>query len=442
MRSWLYLIAVPLWATAAASAPASVQRPLSVEERQVDHRAVVDEVRRIIAKRYVLPERRPALDAVLAQGLASGRYNVTDPATLAELINEDLERVGRDKHLSFRLNPEQAAIIAARQNEAAPDPSAFERQVRLANHGVTELRLLAGNVRYLDYDGFMWIGPESAAALENAMRFLAGGDAIIIDIRNNSGGDSDASQYLLSHFLPPKKPLYDYYRDGAANPTRVSTLPEVPAGRVTGKPLYLLISNETASAAEEFGGNFRNYDVGEVVGEKTAGAGFAADLVPIDERFILSLSTGRVVLSSTGRDWEAVGIPPTIRTAASQALDTAHAHALRRITAKALPDERPGLEALAEGLSAGVEARVSALPLTAYAGEFVGERTVSVEDGQLYYQRAKVSRELLIPLGENRFAFDSAPGQHLEFVVNGKQAKAVTIKRPDTSIQGTYERTD
>lgn len=417
---------------AAAAAPASAAR--------VDPRAVVSEVRKIIAQRYVLPERRPVLDAVLAEGLSSGRYAVTDPAVLAERINADLERVGRDRHLGFALDPRQAAVIAARRSETAPDPSAFERQVRLANHGVTELRLLPGNIRYLEYDGFMWIGPESAAALDTAMRFLAGGDAIIIDIRENSGGDSDASQYLLSHFLPPNKPLYAYYRDGAATPKHIVTLPEVPSRRVTGKPLYLLISETTASAAEEFAGNFHGYRLGEVVGENTAGAGFAADLVPIADRFVLSISTGRVVLASTDRDWEAVGIPPTIRTPAPQALDTAHAHALRRLAAQRPADERPRLVALAEGLLARVEPRAPALPLTAYAASF-GERMVSVENGRLFYQRGARPRVLLIPLGGNRFAFDTDPGQHLEFVVSGNVVNALTIKRADTSTQGTYERT-
>ena len=70
----------------------------------------------------------------------------------------------------------------------------------------------------------------------------------------------------------------------------------------TGKPLYLLTSNSTASAAEEFTGNFAGYRLGEVIGETTAGAGFAADLVPIRGDFVLSISIGRVVLAGTVTD--------------------------------------------------------------------------------------------------------------------------------------------
>ena len=159
----------------------------------VDSRAVVAEVRRVIGERYVLPERRPALDAVMAEGLASGRYAVTDGAVLAERLNADLERVGQDRHLGFRFNPQEAAMIASGSVEQPGANPAFERLIRNANHGVTDLRLLPGNVRLMKYDGFHWTGAESAAALDNAMRFLAGGDAVIIDLRANGGGNPSFS---------------------------------------------------------------------------------------------------------------------------------------------------------------------------------------------------------------------------------------------------------
>ena len=439
MRKSLLLIVSGLAVAMPLMAAAAQQAQPAAQAAALDAGSVVSQVRKIIAERYVLPERRPALDAVLAEGLSSARYGVTDPAVLAERINADLERVGRDRHLGFTLDPGQASILAARQNAAAPDHSGFERQVRAINHGITELRVLPGNIRYMAYDGFAWIGPESAAALETAMRFLVGGEAIIIDIRRNGGGDSDASQYLISHFMAPNQPLYTYYRNGGAQTSRVSTLPKVPVGRVVGKPLYVLTSGSTASAAEEFAGSVAANRIGEVVGQRTAGAGFANDLVPIDGRFVLSVSTGRVVLAPTGRDWEAVGIAPTIPAKVSKALDTAHVHALRRVAATAPAGERARLEALAEGIAARIEPRNPALPLAAYAGAF-GERVVKLEEGMLYYQRGDRPRTLLLPLGGNRFAFDDDPALQLEFITAGGVAKAFTIVRAGTAPQGTYER--
>jgi hypothetical protein len=407
---------------------------------QVDPKSVVAEVRRIIADRYVLPERRPALDAILAKGLATGRYDVREPAELAERINADLEAAGKDRHLGFKYNPAEAAIFSAARNQAAPDMSGYERLARAANHGVTELKLLPGNVRYMAYDGFHWIGPESAAALDGAMRFLAGGDAVIIDIRRNGGGSPHAVQYLASHFLAAERPLVTFYMNGQPSPDKLATLPELPAGRMVGKPLYVLTSPGSASAAEEFAGHVGGYKFGELVGETTAGAGFRNELVAIPGGFVLSVSVGRAVLASTGKDWEAVGIPPTIRTPVPQALDVAHSHALRRLAAAAPARERPRLEALAAGIAARMERREPALPLAAYAGRY-GERAVIAEGGRLWYQRGERPRTALIALGGNRFAFDDDPALQVDFAAAGERVTGFELASAGGPTQGRFERT-
>lgn len=438
MRIWI-MLAASCFGLAASSFTSAMapSRPIG-QAGQMAPRAVVDEVRRIIAKRYVLPERRPAIDAILASGLASGRYDVADPTELAERINADLTTAGRDRHLYFKLDPQQAAQVAGLQNADGPDRGAAERQALSTNFGVRELRVLPENIRYLAYEGTLLSGPKSLAALETAMRFLSGGQAIIIDLRANGGGSADAAQYILSHFLPAGQQLYTSYEDGVAE--KAMTLATVPVGRMIGKPLYILTSPATASAAEEFAGNAGGFQIAQVVGEKTAGAGFMNDLVPIDGRFVLSVSIARVVLASTGRDWERTGISPTMPTPAAQALDAAQIHALGQLAARAPAKDRPRFEALAEGLSARIEARAPALPLAAYSGAF-GERAIVAEAGRLYYQRGTRPRVMLIPLGGNRFAFDHSPGDHIEFVASENQARALVVRRPDKSVQGTYQRT-
>ena len=404
----------------------------------LNSRAVVAEVRRVIAERYVLPERRPALDAIFARGLAAGRYDLTDPAELAERINADLDSAGHDRHLNFRLDPRQAAMLAAGSGPA-PDNSAYERQVRAANHGVTSLRLLPGNVRYMEYDGFMWMGPESAAALETAMRFLSGGDAVIIDLRRNGGGSPEAVQYIVSHFLPAGRPLMSFYMNGSATADRNETLAEVPAGRMIGKPLYVLISGGTASAAEEFTGHVAGYHLGELIGENTAGAGFRNDLLPVQGRFVLSVSVGRAVLASTGRDWEAVGLAPTVPTPIAGALDVAQGLALRRLAANAAGPDRARLEAMAEGVAARAEHRSPALPLAAYAGSY-GERVVSVGEGRLWMRRGTRAPLALVPLGGNLFTLDVDPGARLSFEVSGASATAFAMGPAGQPPQGRFAR--
>ncbi len=438
-RSSLIIAAgLALASLAPSGAPALVQQQPAAA--QPDSRAVVAEVRRILTERYVLPERRPALDAILARGLASGRYDVREPVALAERINADLDTAGNDRHLNFNYNPQQAEMLAAGRRESEPDTGAFEREARANNHGVKALRVLPGNVRYLDYDAFLWIGPESAAALETAMRFLAGGDAVVIDLRRNGGGSPDAVQYMISHFLPPDRPLVTFHMNGQPSPDRLSTLAELPAGRMVGKPLYVLTSGGTASAAEEFTGHVGGYRIGELVGETTAGAGFRNELVPIAGAYVLSVSVGRAVLASTGRDWEAVGLAPTIRTDVAGALNVAHAHALRRLASATAPDERPRIAAIADAIAARTEGRAPALPAAAYAGSY-GERTIVAEDGRLYYRRGTRPRTALIALGGNRFALDSDPAYRLDFQIAGGRAAAFEMGTVGAPSQGRYERT-
>jgi C-terminal processing protease CtpA/Prc len=315
--------AQPPAAAEAAPSPAPAAQP-----GPVDARAVVAEVRRLIAANYVIPEKRPALDAVLAEGLRSRRYLTRDPAVLAERINADLERVGRDRHLNFRLNPERAAILAAASGEQ-PDMAAFEADVRRRAHGIAQLRLLEGNVRYMELRSFEAL-PDTEAAIDAAMQFLAGGDAVIIDLRENGGGSPRSVHHIISHFMEPDRPLVTFYQGDRASPM-MTTMRELRAPRMVGKPLYVLISGTTGSAAEEFTGHVAGYRLGELVGANTSGGAYMNQLYPIAGRFVLSVSTGRAVLASTGRDWEAVGIAPTIAVAPETALEVAHAHALRRL---------------------------------------------------------------------------------------------------------------
>lgn len=427
---------------AAASAAGAQPAPApAATDAQIDPRAVVAEVRRVIAARYVLPERRPVIDAALVESLRAGRYDTRDPAILAERINEDLARAGQDRHLNFAYNPQQSAFLATGNERTPPDPEAYLRLARTANHGLTDMRVLPGNVRYLAYDSLIWAGPETAAAIDNAMRFLAGGDAVIIDLRRNGGGSPEAVQYAISHFLPANRHLVTFeMTDVEDEPAEVFTLPELPAGRMVGKPLYVLTSSGTGSAAEEFAGHVGGFRIGELVGDTTGGAGFRNTLVPVPGGFVLSVSIGRAVLASTGRDWEAVGIQPTTRTPVGQALEVAQVHALQNLIASAPPERRPVLAALADAIAARLEPRTPALPLDAYAGAF-GNRSITVEGGRLYYQRETRPRTALIPLGENRFALDADPAIQLAFVTEGARATGFDVGPAGGPPQGRFERT-
>jgi hypothetical protein len=421
---------------AAGSNAALAQATSAAAETKLDGRAVVADVRKILAANYVLPETRPKLDVALAKGLAEGRYDVADPMVLAERINSDMREVAHDKHLGISFNPSQSKELASRPvgsgADDAPPTDAEIRQAVQFNHGIVELKVLPGNVRYMDTRGFFWGGKKTAEAYDNAMRFLREGDAVIIDMRRNGGGSPEAVQYLVSHFIEANKPLVTFYMRGESGET-LKSLASLPAGRMVGKPLYVLTSGNSASAAEEFIGHIGGYKLGELIGETSAGAGFRNEFFPVAGGYVISVSVGRAVLASTGKDWEGVGIAPTTRTEVGKALEVAQVRALRRLAAAATPDQRRGIEAQAALLDAKVNPVATALPITNYAGSYDGDRSVTIEDGKLSYQRAGGPKVALIPVSANEFGFEEDPAARIQFAVAGNSVTALKLVRGDGS---------
>ena len=146
-------------------------------------------------------------------------------------------------HLGMHFDAKQSAQLAARPAGAgADDAPPTDEEIRFAdrrNHGITQLKVLPGNIRYLESVGFFW-GDKTKEAYDNAMRFLRDGDVIIIDLRRTAAG-AGRGPLLISHFLEPNRPIVTFYMHG--NPAeKLTTLASLPAGRLTGKPLYVLTS--------------------------------------------------------------------------------------------------------------------------------------------------------------------------------------------------------
>ena len=432
LRGMIFVAALGL---VPASATAQMAAPAPSAQAQINGREVVAAVRQLLNSHYVLPDVRPKLDAALAKGLADGHYDVADPNELAKRIDADLHQVTPDKHLGVMFDPERSkALAAAGPNVDADDPPPTPDDIREAvrrNHGISELKILPGNVRYMRYDGFVLAGPKTAEALDTAMRFLRDGDAAIIDLRGNGGGSPEAVQYLVSHFLAPKQKIVTFYMGGKPAES-FSTLASLPTARMVGKPLYVLTSGGTASAAEEFTGHVAGFKLGELIGENTAGAGFRNNFYPLPDGMIISISVGRAVLASTGKDWEGVGFAPNTKVDVDKALDVAEVHAWRKLAATATGDDKRLLDAQAALLEAKTNPVATALPLAAYAGTY-GERTVSLSGSGLVWQRGTNPKITMVPIGANEFTFDDDPTTRIRFDVAGGSVTGLHMLRGDGS---------
>jgi hypothetical protein len=305
-------------------------------------RQALAEVARLVRQHFVFVERREAVVSELQRQEASGRYGVTDPKELARRVTEDLKRAGQDRHFGLIHGPAAyAARVAESDPTAAARKTAFlDERARLANHGLEEMRILDGNVRYLRIQQFHWRPDATGQAYEGAMRFLKEGDAVIIDLRANPGGNTSAVRYAISHFMPPDtETLLATFQDEEGRPDQSRVLGYLPAGRVAA-PLYVLTSGDTASAAEEFALHVKAFKLGTLVGAATHGAGNNNHLLPVAPGFILSVSFFAPRHAVGDANVEGVGVAPDEAVPPAAALQVAHVRALETLSATGTPARR------------------------------------------------------------------------------------------------------
>ena len=110
--------------------------------------------------------------------------------------------------------------------------------------------------------------------------------------------------------------------DRYANRTRQSwTQDSVPGRRFGGtKPVYVLTSAHTFSAAEAFAYDLQALKRATIVGATTAGGAHPASEGRLGDHFAISVPWGNSINPITGTNWEGVGVVPDVKVSADEAL--------------------------------------------------------------------------------------------------------------------------
>ncbi len=391
--------------------------------------AIVDEVAKLLEENYIFPETSKKLEQHIRMRLKNGDYDkLGGSREFAEAISQDLLAVGQDKHMGFAYAPERAADIRRLQSRSE-DEARAARERRLAvmksdNFGFRKVERLPGNIGFLDFR-FFASADEAGPTMIAAMNFLAYCDAVIVDLRQNGGGDTTGIQLLCSYFFSEMKHLNDIRFRDEAKDENYWTLPYVPGLKPANADLYILTSSRTFSGAEEFSYNMKNLKRGTIVGEATGGGAHPTDAKIVQDDFILRVPFARAVNPYSKTNWEGTGVAPDIQVPAAEAFDRAYRMAVDKLAAKAADPERKAQYAwIIGGLEAKANpARVEEKVLKTYAGVY-GERTVTFENGALFYQRTG-PKFRLTPMTRTLFAVEGLDDFRVEFTV--KDGKAVEL---------------
>ena len=182
-----------------------------------------------------------------------------------------------------------------------------------------QVEVLPNRIGYLKLDFF----PDTSvcgATAKAAMAKLNDADAIIFDLRDNTGGFPDMVSLLASYLFD--HPVYMYSPRGA--PTTDSwTHSPVPGNKLADKPVYILTSRTTWSGAEQFSYDLKMLKRATLVGETTRGGAHAGVFHRIDDHFGMGIPEQKPINPYGKSDWEGVGVAPNVQVNAADALVTA-----------------------------------------------------------------------------------------------------------------------
>ena len=291
----LLTLAFACWMTFAAQAQAAPELPLTPRQRA----QAIEDIASGFERLYVIPELGQAVARDLRDRLRRGDYDgITASRELAGVLSAHIDAVCHDPHTEVAyFEDDQLA------ERAAPDPAlAREREAArraralAANVDFAAPRRLAGNVALIRFDSFH---PAAYAApvVARIMSGAADAEALILDLRRNGGGAPDLIPVIASYLFDARPVhLYDQFSRRDGTQVQAWTDPALPGKRFGAtKPVYILTSKETFSAAENLAYTLQQLQRAKIVGERTPGGAHGAFGEPVTSHLVPMIATKRTV---------------------------------------------------------------------------------------------------------------------------------------------------
>ncbi len=132
-----------------------------------------------------------------------------------------------------------------------------------------------------------------------------GMQALILDLRNNPGGELVAAKEVADKFIPGGPVVTVDYRVGKDYTYEADE-------QCLDIPLVVLVNGNSASASEIVAGAIKDTGVGKLLGTTTFGKGIVQTVFPLDNGAALKLTTARY-LTPEGHNIHGKGIVPDIK---------------------------------------------------------------------------------------------------------------------------------
>lgn len=181
-----------------------------------------------------------------------------------------------------------------------------------ANAGLRETSVLEGNIGYVRISSFYpW--DVARPKYQAAWTLLADTAGLIIDLRQNGGGDAEAAEQIVQSMLGGEAAaVQEIDRRGVREPDPLprAELPSYGAD----KPVIVLVDRRSASASEFVAFALQKEGRAQVVGTRSAGAAsMMGDPVPLPGGYQVIVPEARPLSLVSGTNWEGSGVVPDVR---------------------------------------------------------------------------------------------------------------------------------
>jgi hypothetical protein len=283
-----------------------------------DRAAVIRAAAELLAQEYIYEDVGRTLADSLQQAVQVGRFAGLSDTAFATAVRSILFRISADPHLGF----ESAEPREAVRSSEPSSPAAPAAPTGLAAFGIGRADFVEPGVAYLELLGFSG-EQEALHAIDSIMDSFAEARALIIDLRNNTGGGPQMVRHLSTYFFESRTHLVSTQMRGNPAPIERWTVDTVSGRRMPHTPVYILTSRRTFSAAESFTFGLRVNNRVTIVGEPTGGGGHFGQFHDLPGGFVMFVPYGRTYDPRTNKGWQAEGIQPDVVTSSDNALDAA-----------------------------------------------------------------------------------------------------------------------
>ncbi|PZN08629.1 MULTISPECIES: S41 family peptidase [Thermaerobacter] len=193
-----------------------------------------------------------------------------------DVTGESVEAVAR-----MIRGPEGTQVTVEVMRRGHDRPLRFVLTRRQIDVPSVQAHMLEGGIGYIHLTQFL---PDTPRDFEAALEELRsqGMRGLILDLRNNPGGELQAVVQVADRLLPRGPIVHIEYRNRGRE-THSSD------AQALGLPLVVLINQGSASASEILAGAIQDYGVGVLVGEHTFGKGTVQTVWPLEGRSWRSL---------------------------------------------------------------------------------------------------------------------------------------------------------